>query len=108
MQTQPVTTTTITAGENNAIINMPSGFSVPSNYTASIDNSVKNEQEMMSIRSITEPNTQTQIANQFNPADAGCYIPTSSVSQMFSNQPTMSYTSSKQLISIYILLMLIN
>lgn len=94
MQTQPATATTatVTVAEINPIVSIPSGLSVPPNYTAPMDNSMKNlksEQETISAQSIPGPSTQMQPANQVNFTGAvGGSTQISSVPHMFSNQPT--------------------
>lgn len=101
MQTQPatVTTATVTVAEINPIVSIPSGISVPPNFTAPMDSSMKNlknEQETILTQSIPGPSTQTQPANQVNFTGAvGGYTPVSSVPHMFPNQPSTSFTPSK-------------
>ncbi|XP_050447405.1 Golgi reassembly-stacking protein 2 isoform X2 [Cataglyphis hispanica] len=95
------TTTTTTVAEINPIINTPPGLSIPSNYTALLDNSeqtaknLKNEQEVRSIENISGLNIQTQTTSHLNftGAAASNYTPVSSVPHTFSNQPPVSFTS---------------
>lgn len=98
MQTQPATATTatVTVAEINPIVSIPS---VPPNFTAPMDSSMKNlksEPEIMLTQSIPGPSTQTQPANQVNFTGAvGGYTPVSSVPHMFPKQVTTSFTPSK-------------
>lgn len=98
------TTTTTTVAEINPpqIINTPPGLSIPSNYTASLDNSeqtaknLKNEQEVKSIENISGFNIQTQTTSHLNfTGAASSYTPVSSVPHTFSNQPPVSFTPGK-------------
>lgn len=95
------TTTTTTVAEINPpqIINTPPGLSIPSNYTAPLDNSeqtaknLKNEQEVKSIENISGFNIQTQTTSHLNfTGAASSYTPVSSVPHTFSNQSPVSFT----------------
>lgn len=103
-QTQPTVTTTMTTtttvAEINPIINTPPGLSVPPNYTAALDNSehtmknLKSEQEVRSIENLPGLNLQVQTTSHPNfTGAASSYTPVSSVPHMFSNQPSVSFTS---------------
>ncbi|XP_012534309.1 Golgi reassembly-stacking protein 2 [Monomorium pharaonis] len=90
-------TTIVNMAEINPITSIPSGLPIPSNYTASMDNSknIKSEQEIISVQSTPGLGTQIQPANQVNFTGAvSGYTPVSSVPHMFPSQPTTSFTPS--------------
>lgn len=78
-QMQTSTTTTVTS--------IPPGFSIPSNYITTVDNTSKNE-TVVTSQAILHPNL-----SQINPADAGATT-TNSTIHPSSNQPIATTSSS--------------